>query len=141
MRSLKVMAGLLALLLVAGACGYGETTTTTTTTEEPTVTPDFEVAVALSEWAVGAEASVGRGEVRFNVTNGGGTVHQLAVYRGGSLSGDSIDGGELIGRTGNIRADGTDALQVSLDPGSYWLVCPISGHTAAGLSTEITVGS
>ena len=138
MRSLKVMAGLLVLLLVVGACG-GDAETTTT--EEPDAPPDFEVAVALSEWAVGAEASVGSGEVRFDVSNGGGTIHQLAVYRGGSLNGDSIDGGTLVARTRNIQAGGSDALQASLEPGSYWLVCPIAGHTVAGMSTQLTVGS
>ncbi len=136
MRSLKVMVGLLALLLVAGACnGDGETP------EPPVVAPDFEVPVSLSEWAVTADASVGSGEVRFEVTNGGGAVHQLAVYRGGSLEGDAIDGGTLVARTGNIGAGGADALQASLEPGDYWLVCPIAGHTAAGMNAELTVGS
>ena len=133
MRSLKVVVGLLALLLVAGACNGTPPPT------EPTPRPDFEVPVSLAEWAVTAEASVGSGEVRFDVTNDGGTVHQLAIYRGGTLSGDSIEGGTLVAGTGNIRAGGTDALQEPLDPGDYWLVCPITGHTAAGMSAQLTV--
>ena len=136
MRSLKVMVGLLALLLVAGACNGDDETP-----EPPVAEIDFETPVSLSEWAVTADASVGNGEVRFDVTNDGGTVHQLAVYRGGSLEGDAIDGGTLVARTGNIQAGGTDALQASLEPGDYWLVCPITGHTAAGMSAQLTVGS
>ena len=136
MRSLKVMVGLLALLLVAGACNGDDETP-----EPPVVAPDFEVPVSLSEWAVTADASVGSGEVRFDVTNDGGTVHQLAIYQGGSLEGDSIVGGTLVARTGNLQTGGTDALQAALGPGDYWLVCPISGHTVAGMNAPLTVGS
>ena len=101
--------------------------------------PDFEVPVSLAEWAVTTDPSVGSGEVRFDVTNDGGTVHQLAIYRGGSLAGDSIIGGTLVARTGNIQAGGTDALQAALEPGDYWLVCPIPGHTAVGMNAQLTV--
>ena len=101
--------------------------------------PDYEVHVSLAEWAATTDPSVGSGEARFDVTNDGGTVHQLAIYRGGSLAGDSIIGGTLVARTGNIQAGGTDALQAALEPGDYWLVCPIPGHTAAGMSAQLTV--
>ncbi len=143
----KVIAGLAVLVLVglaAVACGGdgdGNGNGGGDGDQNDGRAPDVEVAVALSEWAVAAEASVGSGEVRFDVTNDGATVHQLAVYRSGSLEGDSIDGGTLVARTGNIQAGGTDALQASLEPGDYWLVCPIPGHTASGMSTPLTVGS
>ena len=136
MRSLTVMVvSLLPLLLLAGACngdGDGDIPTPT----EPPGAPDFEVPVSLTEWAVTADASVDSGEVRFDVSNGGGTVHQLAVYRGGSLAGDAIDGGTLVARTGNIQTGGTGELQASLEPGDYWLVCPVPGHTASGMSAR-----
>ena len=135
MRSLKVMVGLLALLLVAGACnGDSED-------PKPPGPPPPEVPVSLAEWTVAVEAPVGSGEVRFAVRNDGGTVHQLAVYRGGSLAGDAIEGGTLIARTRNIEAGGTLALEAPLEPGQYWLVCPIAGHTASGMSAELTVGT
>ena len=141
----KTMAGLAVLILVgatAVACGGngGGDGNGNGDSGEP-VPPDFVVPVALGEWTVAAEASVGSGEVRFDVSNEGGTVHQLAVYRGGSLAGDAIDGGTLVARTRNVQAGGTDALQAFLEPGDYWLVCPITGHTAAGMSAQLTVGS
>ena len=141
----KTMAVLVVLILVgavAVACGsYGGGDGNGKGDQDEPTPPDFEVPVSLSEWAVTADASVGSGEVRFEVTNGGGAVHQLAVYRGGSLEGDAIDGGTLVARTGNIQVGGTDALQASLEPGDYWLVCPITGHTAAGMNAELTVGT
>lgn len=140
MHSPKRSAALAVLVLAAMtavACPGDDPTPTPT--EPPT--PPTPVPVTLNEWSVAAPSPVGSGEVRFDVTNDGGAVHQLAVYRGGSLSGDSIDGGTLIARTGNIQAGGTDALQASLEPGSYWLVCPIPGHTASGMSVQLTVGS
>ena len=139
MRSSKVMVGVLALLLVAGAC-KGEPTKP----PEPTDTPDCgdgDNPVSLAEWSVTAQASTGRGENRFCISNDGGTVHQLAIYRGGSLSGDTIDGGTLLAQTNNIRAGEATTLQESLEPGDYWLVCPIPGHTAAGMHAQLAVGS
>ena len=136
MHSPKRSAGLVVLVLAAMTALACNGTPTPTPTPPP---PDFEVAVALSEWAVAAAAAVGSGEVRFDVTNGGGIVHQLAIYRGGSLSGDSIDGGTLVARTTNIQVGGTDTLQESLEAGDYWLVCPIPGHTAFGMSAQLTV--
>lgn len=141
MHPLKTIAGLAILSLVGAAAvacgGYGGGNGDQ---GGPTPPPDFTVAVSLDEWTVAAASSAGSGEVRFDVTNEGGATHQFAIYRGGSLSGDSIDGGTLIARTGNIQARRSFALQASLEPGDYWLVCPIRGHTASGMSTQLTVG-
>ncbi len=128
MRSPKRLAGLLVLILAA--------ITAVATTPPP---PSPLVPVSLTEWSVTALGTVESGEVRFDVQNDGGAVHQLAIYRGGSLRGDSIDGGTLIARTGNIRPGETETLQTSLEPGDYWLVCPITGHTVAGMSAQLSV--
>ena len=134
MLSAKRLAGLAVLVL----SGLAMVACPPDPTAKPTSTPGFGGVVSLTEWAVGAPPPVSSGEVRFDVLNGGETVHQLAIYRGGSLSGDAIDGGELVARTGNILAGRTDAVQASLQPGSYWLVCPIPGHTALGMSAQLT---
>ncbi len=130
MRSLKSISSHVVLILGA--------ITAVALTPTPTPTPTAGL-VTLTEWSVTAQAVVGSGDVRFDVWNDGGTVHQLAVYRGGSLSGDAIVGGTLVARTGNILAGGTDVLPAILGPGAYWLVCPIPGHTALGMSAQLVV--
>ena len=85
-----------------------------------------------TEWSVTARATVESGEVRFDVRNDGGGVHQFAIDKGGDLDGDTIDGGTLLAQTKNVQAGETATLLASLDPGDYWLVWPIPGHTALG---------
>ena len=106
--------------------------------------PPDGIAVVLTEWSITGEEGkslkpLPGGEARFDVRNDGGTVHALAIYRGGDPLGDTIDGGTLLAQTKNIQAGETARLQELLEPGYYWLVCPITGHTAAGMSAQLTV--
>lgn len=140
----KTMAGLAVLILVgmvAVACGgdgNGGGNGNGDQSEVPSP-PVSEVAVSLAEWSVTAAASVGSGEVRFDVRNDGEAVHAFAIYQGGVLDGDAIDGGTLLAQTKNVPARETATLQASLEPGGYWLVCPIPGHTALGMSAQLVV--
>jgi uncharacterized cupredoxin-like copper-binding protein len=37
------------------------------------------------------------------------------------------------------KADGTKELVVDMKPGTYKLVCDVPGHTAQGMTTDVTV--
>lgn len=106
--------------------------------------PPDGIALVLTKRSITAEEgeslkALPSGDVRFDVRNDGKTVHAFAIYRGGDLDGDSIAGGTLVAQTKNIRAGETVTLQESLEPGDYWLVCPIPGHTALGMNAQLTV--
>ena len=139
MPSPKRSAALVVLVLAAMtavACPPDPTPTPTQPTTPPTPVP-----VTLNEWSVAAPATVESGNMRFDVRNDGEAVHQFAIYEGGDLDGDAIAGGTLLAQTRTVQAGETATLQASLEPGAYWLVCPIPGHTASGMSAQLTVGS
>ena len=142
----KTMAGLAVLILVgaaAVACGGDGDGNDNGDQDEPTP-PDSKVAATLTEWAIEYAAHPPEGAVgtvEFTVRNDGDVVHAFAIHQGGSLVGDSIDRGEPVGRTGNIGPGETVTLQRFLEPGDYWLVCPIPGHTALGMAAQLAVGS
>jgi uncharacterized cupredoxin-like copper-binding protein len=61
------------------------------------------------------------------VVNDGAMVHALDVERDG----------EDVAESDSIDPGGSTTLEVTLEPGTYVLYCPIGGHRAAGM--EITV--
>ena len=110
--------------------------------------------VALSEWAVSAPTEYTAGEITFNASNGGSFPHELVVIEGGgyeqlplleggAVDEDSLPTGALIGRTGRLGGGATEALTVTLAPGSYVLVCNLGGgnnsHAGQGQRLDITV--
>jgi len=126
--------------------------------EEPA--PDAEadaaagVDVALSEWAINAPAEYTAGEITFNASNGGSFPHELVVIEGegyealplaegGAVIEEELPTGALIGRTGRLGGGDTEALVVTLAPGSYVLVCNLGGgnnsHAGQGQRLDITV--
>lgn len=140
-----VMAALLSISLAA--CG-GDAATATAT--PPTPAPNTgaatdntpaastggsgdmqQVDAKLSEWAVTLSTKeLKAGKVQFNVTNDGQFTHDLAV----------LDNGNSLGATPKFKkGEGAKTLQVELKPGTYQVICDITGHPDKGMKTEITV--
>lgn len=144
MHSPKRLVGL-AVLMLSGLTMVACPTPTPTPTEPgPPPPSDSKAAVTLTEWAVKyalQEPGGAFGTVEFTVRNDGDAVHAFAIYRGGSLAGDSIEVGELLARTKNIQAGEMATLSETLEPGDYWLVCPITSHTELGMNAQLTVGT
>ena len=125
-----VMAVIAVLALVAGACGDddgGEETGA-----------GGAIAITLQEFAVlPSPDSAPAGEVTFNVTNiGPEDVHEFVVFAT-DLAPDALptapdgsvdetgEGVELIDEIEDIAVDATPTLTVTLDSGSYVLICNI----------------
>ena len=87
------------------------------------------VDVSLSEWAIEilSDTDIRAGEVTFNVTNNGALEHNFTI--------EGIDEAVLD----LIYQQETQSLTVTLEPGTYLLVCTIEGHHDAGMELEITV--
>ena len=85
------------------------------------------------EWYVRpSRTRVGAGTVEMNVTNFGEDAHDLAVLRGGATFGQvALESGE------------TKQLFVTLDPGSYRLICTLldGDHEAAGMKATLEVAA
>jgi uncharacterized cupredoxin-like copper-binding protein len=89
------------------------------------------VPVTLSEWKIEpTRDTVRAGSVTFRVKNEGTMVHALYV-----------EGEGVKKETPQIRAGQTMSLTVTLKPGTYELICPMSdlSHKMAGMSKKLTV--
>jgi uncharacterized cupredoxin-like copper-binding protein len=155
-RTAGLVSMLVALTLVAAACDSDEDGETTGGTGGGGTTVD----VTLQEFAVlPAQDSAPAGDVTFNVTNEGPEdTHEFVVFRT-DLAPDALptaadgsvdeegDGIELIDEIEDIAVGDSPTLAVSLDAGSYVLICNIVEeeddetivHYQQGMRTGFTV--
>jgi hypothetical protein len=91
-----------------------------------------EINAVLREWAIDMDqGEVSAGTVTFVVTNDGRMDHNLTVL-------DS--NGAKVGGTPNFRgSDGAQTFEVTLDPGTYAIVCTLPGHAQRGQQTGLVV--
>ena len=133
-RTASLLSILAALTLVAAACDSDEDGEATGETDGGGTT----VAVTLQEFAVlPADDSAPAGDVTFNVTNEGPEdIHEFVVFQT-DLAPDALptapdgsvdeegEGVELIDEIEDIAVGDSPTLSVSLDAGSYVLICNI----------------
>ncbi|HEU4528577.1 MAG TPA: hypothetical protein VFT80_11690 [Actinomycetota bacterium] len=137
------VAAVLAIALVATACGGDEGET---------------VDVTLQEFAIAADpTSVGAGEVTFDTTNDGpDDPHELVVFRS-DLAPDALptqengavdesgEGVELIDEIEEFPVGETQSMTLDLEAGNYVLVCNIydededEAHYQEGMRLAFTV--
>jgi plastocyanin len=89
------------------------------------------VAASLSEWKIQlSQARVGRGSVKFTVTNSGSIPHALEV-----------EGQGIEQQTALIQPGTSATLILTLSPGEYEIYCPVGedSHKKLGMSTHLTV--
>ena len=111
--------------------------------------PTGDIAVTLKDFSVSADpATFAHGDITFGIHNDGPSVHEFVILRtddapdalpveNGVIPEDQID---MVDEAEDI-APGTDTtLDVSLEPGSYVLVCNLPAHYAAGMRAAFTVG-
>jgi uncharacterized cupredoxin-like copper-binding protein len=161
----RLGATLVAGALIVAACGGG-TSPGPTTGGGGTVAPGGSPApggattidVTLQEWAVIPSADAApAGDVTFRVTNAGPEdIHEFVVLKtdlgAGSLpvdgtgTVDETGGGiEVIDEVEDLAVDGSEELTVTLEAGSYVLLCNIydeteqEAHYAMGMHIDFTV--
>ena len=110
------------------------------------------VGVTLSDFGVvPAESSASAGEITFDIKNDATvTIHEFVVFRS-DLAPDLLptdesgnvdeegDGVEHIDEVEDIAPGATESLTVTLDPGSYVLICNLPGHYHLGMHAAFTV--
>jgi plastocyanin len=144
LAAMSMVAGLLAVSLVA--CGGDPATPTPTAapTAEPTATTAApsgstdgggtaqEVKASLKEWAIVLPSTeVSAGKVKYTVTNDGQVVHDLVIYDAS---------GNTVGSTPRFNKDqNPQTLEVDLKPGTYTYVCDLPGHAEQGMKATVTV--
>jgi uncharacterized cupredoxin-like copper-binding protein len=121
--------------LALGACGGGggyggSAKAPATTAAAPAATSSHQVTAGESEYKIVLSTStVKPGTYRINAVNKGTIDHQLEI------TGPGVAGK----KTGTISPGASAALTVTLKAGSYDIFCPLPGHKALGMNTELTV--
>ncbi len=100
--------------------------------------------VVFTEWSITGEGgellkTLPTGEAVIEVHNDGEMIHQLAIWLGGKVVGDHVQGGTLVAETGHIKPGGVASLTVNLEPGNYIVVCPIPGHLTRGMHIDVPI--
>jgi len=84
------------------------------------------VAVTVKEWSITpAKLAAKAGTVTFLVKNGGSIEHDFAI--------------EGVGKLETIIAGDSKPLTVTLAPGTYTILCTLSGHKEAGMHGTLVV--
>jgi uncharacterized cupredoxin-like copper-binding protein len=129
----------LVLALVAVAVTYSE--------DDPVVVAGPAAAPSASADYVGTEfqfdpstASVIAGpEVEINLVNDGAVQHELVILNAGITIGSEAEFLEslVLGRTEVLDPGDSGSVTVSLQPGTYQIVCMIAGHLDAGMEAQL----
>jgi uncharacterized cupredoxin-like copper-binding protein len=128
-----VMPAAIALGLTVGSCGGGGGIGATLV--------DFSITLD--------ESSAPAGDVTFDVTNDAEQAHEFVVFKT-DLAEDALptddagdvdeegEGVELIDEIEDIAPGDTPSLTVTLDAGSYVIICNVPGHYRQGMHTSFT---
>ena len=88
------------------------------------------VDVTLTEYRIDMPASIPAGPTTFSITNSGAEAHGFEVEGQGIEQALAAD----------LQPGGSATLDVTLQPGTYRVYCPVADHaTARGMETQLTV--
>jgi uncharacterized cupredoxin-like copper-binding protein len=88
-----------------------------------------EVEVGLTEFEIDMPASVAAGDVTFNISNMGTFPHNFEI------EGEGVE--EVLPE--DLAPGESGTLEVTLEPGTYTIYCPVEGHRGEGMETELEV--
>ena len=128
-----------AVPLAAAGCGSSDdnsdSTSSGTSSGESSTTakatgPGGNVTVSLTDFKLNpSDPTVKSGDVTFNATNDGQTVHSIEVE----------GPGEEAELPEDLQPGQKGSVTVNLPPGTYEWYCPIANHKDLGMKGEITV--
>jgi iron uptake system component EfeO len=116
--------GLLAVLAACGGSG-------TTPSSGPAASlPAGTLIVEAKEYSFTPPTlSAPTGDVTFSVTNAGNENHEFEV----------MTGDQSLAKIASFSRGTTQAVTVSLEPGTYTFVCRLNGHDQIGMKGTLTV--
>jgi uncharacterized cupredoxin-like copper-binding protein len=139
-RSGTVASSIVGLALLASACG-GESGA-----------GSGDVQVTLKDFSIDlSTTTVPAGDVTFDASNEGPSVHEFEIFSvpdgvdptdlpvESNVADTDSQGLVVIDEVEDIAPATTASLTVSLEPGSYALICNLSEHYEQGMSIAITV--
>ncbi len=143
-RVLITTNGALAIALLLTACGSDGNDANGNTDVSATAATSNDITGSVKEWEVDTDATAAEaGTVDFTVTNEGTIGHEFLIVKTDIAPGEipiegdhfpeDADGIEVIDEIGQFAMGTTESLTVTLEPGSYQLVCNLPGHYGNGM--------
>jgi uncharacterized cupredoxin-like copper-binding protein len=137
-RRLALVAASALLVLALGACSSDDQTEPGTATAPRVTLRDFDITmdpVALTA-----------GEVTVTATNDGPSVHEFEVFRGEGGDDLPVSSGvadtatlDLVDEVEDIAPGTNGELALTLEPGTYALICNLPSHYEQGMHVTFTV--
>lgn len=135
-RFFSSFAAVLIAAATVGACGGDANDSADATSND--------ITGSVKEWVVALDATSAKaGDVTFTITNNGTIGHEFLVVKTDiengkiPLAGDHFeepsDGIEVIDEIGEFPVGETNKLTVTLEPGTYQLVCNLPAHYGSGM--------
>lgn len=140
-----VIPAVLAMSVGASACGSDDDDAGDESEPQST-----EISGSVAEWSVAVDAtSAPAGDVSFTIDNEGTIGHEFLIVKTDIAPGEipvdgdhfpeDAEGIEVIDEIGEYPAGTTETLDVTLDAGTYQLVCNLPTHYGNGMFTGFEV--
>jgi uncharacterized cupredoxin-like copper-binding protein len=156
MRSRAVVAAIAALAMLAfaacGSEGSSNGSEGSSNGSEGSTKGDrgTQVAVALDDYSIEPSGRVvPTGDITFSVENVGATEHEMVVIRTdldpadipveNHEANEEAPGMTPMGEVEDVQPGASTELKLTLEPGSYILLCNIAKHFERGMVTEFQV--
>lgn len=162
-KLVTVVCMLAAVLLVAAGCSKGVTPPEPETSEAgapatSVATPSERgessstIDVTLADMSITLSTDTAEaGEVTFDIQNNGAVAHEFVVLRtddapdalptnSDGTANEEAEGITNAGEVEDVQPGASATLTLTLEPGSYALICNLPGHYMAGMHTGLTVG-
>lgn len=125
--------------------GDGESEETATPEDDDAGEDDAEsgagdaIEVTLVDYEIEADSTIEGGNVVFDISNEGESMHGLAVERTVEDGGEDDGEVEILNAT-TLESGESSEMEVELEPGDYTLFCPVGEHRdEEGMEMELTV--
>jgi uncharacterized cupredoxin-like copper-binding protein len=150
MRGVIRVAVLFAFALVVSACSSDTSSTASGASSASEGGDGAGVSATVKDFAISLDRTdLTSGEVSFNIHNDGPSTHEFVVVKTDAApdelplneAGDEVDEEQIdgVGEQEDIAASSDVTLSLTLDPGSYVVICNITGHYNQGMHAGFTV--
>jgi uncharacterized cupredoxin-like copper-binding protein len=148
-RRALALPAVVALLALAG-CSKGSAAPATG--GEKSKVPPGGISAVVKDFAITLDPSSGSaGTVTFNIRNVGPSIHEFVVLRSEATADDlplnkkdaeveeEGPGIEVVGEAEDIAPNASKVLTLTLEPGTYAIICNLTGHYQQGMWQSFTV--
>lgn len=144
-RRRQVIGTLALVILVITAAGCGSSQGGGSA-KKAAVKPDSTLAIDVGDMYIKpASTTIAAGNIAFKVTNKGAMTHEVVALKTNTpadkltVENGRVSESDSVGEVADVASKASKSTVIKLEPGSYVLVCNITGHYSAGMRVALTV--